>query len=114
MIYMIQINYDPTAPAPPNSPSRQPEHARLTEQLRAEGKYRGGAGLAPLVDGARAMVRGGQLITDGPFAETKEALGGFFVVECADLAEALEIARCIAVSEGSWTEVRRVGIWMPE
>jgi hypothetical protein len=55
---------------------------------------------------------GKPIVSDGPFPETKEALGGFFVVEC-DLEQAVELAAKIDVDPRSWIEVRRIGIWRP-
>jgi hypothetical protein len=114
MIYMLQILYDPTVPADPNQPSRQAEHAQLERELRERGIYLGGAGLAPLHTTKRFQVKDGiRLPTDGPFAESKEVLGGFFVVECEDSDEAMAIASRIPTNHRSWIEVRQVGIWRP-
>ena len=55
-----------------------------------------------------AVVRGDGSVTDGPFAETKEQLGGYYVVECADRAEAIETAKRVPLSPGSLVEVRPV------
>ncbi|GAA0262270.1 YciI family protein [Cryptosporangium japonicum] len=63
-----------------------------TEML-ARGVLVGGAGLHPPADATTVRVRGGEtLLTDGPFAESREQIGGFCLIECADLDEALEIA----------------------
>ena len=59
----------------------------------AAAKIVGGAELAPTASATTVRVRDGQsLVTDGPFAETKEALGGFFLLDCADLEEAAQVA----------------------
>ena len=76
-------------------------------ELERAGVYRTSLRLAP-VDAATSLRRKGDdvLVTDGPFAETKEILGGLFVVECADLDEALAWAkRCPIVRIGT-VEVR--------
>ena len=53
----------------------------------------GGAGLRPPTEATTVRVRDGELLlTDGPFAETKEQIGGFCLIDCADLDEAIEIA----------------------
>jgi hypothetical protein len=58
--------------------------------------------------GTRLTVRGGEVV-DGPFVETKEAIGGFFLIEAASLAEATEIARgCPVFQQNGWLEVRPV------
>ncbi len=80
------------------------EHRGFADRLRAENKLVFGA---PLEDSAGAKVVRGEMITDGPFAETKEQLGGFYVVDCADLSEALEWARQIPRSPGLVVEVRK-------
>jgi len=77
------------------------------EELQRAGVFRTGLRLAP-VDAATSLRRkgGGVLVSDGPFAETKEILGGLVVVECADLDEALAWAkRCPIVRIGT-VEVR--------
>jgi hypothetical protein len=62
-------------------------------EVDARGIRRGGARLRPSSDAATARVRDGEmLVSDGPFAETKEQVGGFDIVECVSLDEAVEIA----------------------
>lgn len=64
-----------------------------SEEMEQRGVVRGGAGLAPPTDATTVRVRDDNLLlTDGPFAETKEMIGGFVLIECADLDEAIEIA----------------------
>jgi hypothetical protein len=95
----------------------QPEYAETTEEYNAFGQkhgaaFRGGAALHPTSTATTVSVkgaRGGDVVTtDGPFAESKEALTGFYLVEAADLDEALTIA---ADCPGAWdgaVEVRPV------
>jgi hypothetical protein len=75
---------------------------RFAAELRAEGKLLGGTPLQPEEEGARVAVRDGRtVVTDGPFAECKEVIGGFAVVSAASRAEAIEIAkRCPHVRRG--------------
>ncbi|HVV14068.1 YciI family protein [Amycolatopsis sp.] len=88
MQYMLMICGDESAA----------EHAEdgcggWSEEMAARGVIRGGAGLRPPKEATTVRVRDGRtLLTDGPFAETKEQIGGFCLIECADLDEALEIA----------------------
>jgi len=64
-----------------------------SEEMAARGVVRGGAGLRPPAESTTVRVRGGEvLLTDGPFADTKEQIGGLVLIECADLDEAVEIA----------------------
>jgi hypothetical protein len=115
MIFMASIIYDPTAPTlPSDPPTLQPEHAVLERELRERGIYRGGGGLYPVEHGKRIRTKGGRkVVTDGPFAETKEALGGFYVLECGSMDEAVELASRIPVDSRSWVEVRPLGLYHP-
>src|ERR1700760_201766 len=62
-------------------------------EMEARGGGRGGAGLRSPAESTTVRVRGGEvLLTDGPFADTKEQIGGLVLIECADLDEAVEIA----------------------
>jgi hypothetical protein len=64
-----------------------------SEEMIARGVIRGGGGLRPPTEATTLRVRDDAvLLTDGPFAETKEQIGGFCLIECADLDEAIEIA----------------------
>ncbi|WP_326835813.1 YciI family protein [Amycolatopsis rhabdoformis] len=64
-----------------------------TDDLLARGMLVGGGGLHPPATATTVRVRGGDvLLSDGPFAETKEQIGGFVMIDCADLDEAVEIA----------------------
>jgi len=63
------------------------------EEMQARGVLRGGAGLRPPTDATTVRVRDDNvLLSDGPFAETREQIGGYNLIECADLDEAIEIA----------------------
>jgi hypothetical protein len=93
------------------SPAEQAEvmaaYNAFTESIVASGHIRGGSELAPTTTATTVRVRDGEaLTTDGPFAETKEQLGGYYVVECADLDEALAIAARIPGALHGSIEVR--------
>jgi hypothetical protein len=81
------------------------EHMAYGEMLRERGAYVLGEALADT--SSAAVVRPGAepLVTDGPFAETKEAVGGFYVVECESREEALELAGRVPASPGVAVEV---------
>jgi hypothetical protein len=83
------------------------EHEAFTEGIRKSGNYIGGEALQPVATATTVRVRDGKrLTTDGPFAETKEQLGGFFVIDVPDLDTALAwAARSPAASYGT-AEVR--------
>ena len=113
MLYMLLICYDPTVPPVASEQNLQPKHAELEAELRTKGNFVSGAGLWPAEAGKRVVLRDGQrAVTDGPFAETKEALGGYFIVDCNE-AEAIETAGRIPVETRSWVEVRPIALFHP-
>jgi hypothetical protein len=76
-------------------------------QLRADGKFLGGSPLHPVATATTVRVRNGQMsVTDGPFAETKEQLAGFYLIEARDLNEAIQIASKIPPARFCSIEVR--------
>jgi hypothetical protein len=85
------------------------------KELMARGVIRGGAPLRPSSVSTTVRVRDGKtLTTDGPFLETKEALAGFYHLECADLDEAIELAAKIPAATNGTIEVRPVWTEMVE
>jgi hypothetical protein len=77
------------------------------DQLQANGKWLVGDQLAPPRRARSVRVRDGKtLVTDGPFTETKEAVGGFDLIECGSLEEAVEIAAAHPIAEMGTIEVR--------
>jgi hypothetical protein len=84
------------------------EYFAFTQDLRDKGAMVSGAPLQPTPTATAVRVREGeQLVTDGPFAETKEQLGGYYIVECANLDEAIEAAGKVpSVAIGGSIEVR--------
>jgi hypothetical protein len=84
---------------------------RWAGDLRARGVLTMGEPLCPDSEGVRVQHRGGTpVVTDGPFPETKDVVGGFTLIECATKADALEIAKaCPAIEWGS-VEVREIRV----
>jgi hypothetical protein len=83
------------------------EYRALAAELAASGELRGGDELMPTRTATSLRVRGGaSLLTDGPFAETREQLGGYFLVEVANLDRALAIAAKIPSARFGTIEVR--------
>lgn len=81
----------------------------LAHELRSTGQYVDAAPLQPTALATSVRVRDGRpLVTDGPFAETHEQLGGFFMVEAKDLDEAIAIAARIPMAQQGTVEVRPV------
>jgi hypothetical protein len=85
-----------------------PEHQAWLADLQARGMFKGGARLRPTAT-TKVQVRGGEtLVSDGPYAETKDLIGGFIVIECAHLDEAIEVAAGHAFAAFGTIEVRPV------
>jgi hypothetical protein len=95
---------------PPDAPRETSEaYGKLTEEMRSAGVLRAGEGLQPATTATTVRVPNGErIVTDGPFAETKEQLGGFYVVDCKDLDEAIEWASKIPTAKTGCVEVRPV------
>jgi hypothetical protein len=83
-----------------------------TEEMQRRGVLRGAEGLRPPDEATTVRVRGDEvLLTDGPFAETKEQIGGYCMIDCADLDEAVEVASKHPWAKVGMIEVRPV--WQP-
>ncbi|HEV7999359.1 MAG TPA: YciI family protein [Planctomycetaceae bacterium] len=85
------------------------ESTQLTHDLNAAGQYLGASPLHPVATATSVRVRNGKrLVTDGPFAETREQLGGYFLIEVPDLDAAIGIAGRIPGARKGTVEVRPV------
>ncbi len=85
------------------------EYRQLSEELRSNGKFLAGSQLQPTSAATSIRVRNGKpIVTDGPFAETREQLGGYFLIEARDLDEANQIAEKIPSARMGTIEVRPV------
>jgi hypothetical protein len=90
-------------------PDRLPEYMAFGEEMTERGVLRDGLRLRPTGDATTVRVRDGEVLTsDGPFAETKEQIGGFYLVDCKDLDEAIEVASKIPGARSGSIEVRPV------
>lgn len=112
MQYMILIYVDPASYEGVSEADQQAEMAEyyaLGPSFRQRGWQVTGEALQPVTTATTVRQRDGQfLVTDGPFAETKEQLGGFYLVDCANLDEALEFARAVPDVKRGSIEVRPV------
>ena len=85
------------------------EYMKFGEEMTKRGVLQGGERLHPTTDATTVQVRDGEVLTsDGPFAETKEQIGGFYLVDCKDLDEAIEIAAKIPGARVGSIEVRPI------
>ena len=85
------------------------EYNKFTEDIRARGLFEAGEALHPTSSATTVRVKNGETVTtDGPFAETKEALGGFYLVNAKDLDEAIELAARIPAAKHGSIEVRPI------
>ena len=83
------------------------DYERYTGELIAAGVLRGGSELAPVHTATTVRLRDGKVVcTDGPFAETKEQLGGYYLIDCANLDEALRWAARVPSAKDGSIEVR--------
>ncbi len=85
------------------------EYAVFGEEMGKRGVLEGGERLRPTTDATTVRVKNGDVVTtDGPFAETKEQVGGYYVVNCKDLDEAIEVAAKIPAARNGSIEVRPI------
>jgi hypothetical protein len=111
MRYLLLIYGPEDVPDP--TPDEQAEvmaaYNAFTEHIRSKNAYLGGEALEPTATATTVRVRDGKtLTTDGPFAETKEALGGYYLVEAKDLDEAIDFAARIPGAQTGSIEVRPI------
>ncbi len=89
--------------------SRIGEYFAFNDGIRKSGHYLAGEALQPVQTAVTVRVRDGKLsTTDGPFAKTKEQLGGFYLIDAADLNEAIQVASKIPSAQLGSVEVRPV------
>ncbi|MCC7086106.1 MAG: YciI family protein [Pirellulales bacterium] len=85
------------------------ESTELTHELSARGQYLAASPLQSAATATTVRIREGKrMVTDGPFAETRELLGGYFLIEVKDLNEAIAVARRIPAARWGTVEVRPV------
>ena len=112
MRYMLMICGDESALVGSEAVTTLTGCGGWTEEMQRRGVLQGGAGLRPSSDATTVRVRDDRvLLGDGPFAETKDQIGGFSLIECVDLDEAIEIASKHPAARLGVIEVRP--LWEP-
>jgi hypothetical protein len=112
MRYALLICGDETAMqamSPDEASASMAKYAAFGEAMTKRGVLQGGERLRPTTDATCVQLRNGDVVTsDGPFAETKEQIGGFYLVDCKDLDEAIEVASKIPAAQTGTIEVRPI------
>lgn len=109
MKYMLLIYLDENALSETEWAQCYVESTQLAQELQAKGQYLATAPLHPVATATSVQMRDGKsLVTDGPFAETREQLGGFFLVDAPDLDQAIAIANRIPAARVGTVEIRPV------
>jgi hypothetical protein len=112
MRYALLICTDETAmqaASPEEAQASMADYIAWGEEMGKRGLLQGGERLRPTTDATTVQVREGEVLTsDGPFAETKEQIGGFYLVDCKDLDEAIEVASKIPGARQGSIEVRPI------
>jgi hypothetical protein len=109
MKYLLLVYTPEDAYAPGEREECYVESTQLAHDLQARGQYLAAAPLQPVATASSVRVRDGKpLVTAGPFAETREQLGGYYLVEAKDLNDAIAIAARIPGAKKGTVEVRPV------
>ena len=112
MRYLLMICADEAtmlAASPDEAAASFQKYVEFGEEMTKRGVLLGGERLRPTTDATTVRVRDGELVTsDGPFAETKEQIGGYYMVDAKDLDEAIEIASKIPAAHFGSIEVRPI------
>lgn len=109
MKYMMLVYLDEQAMSDSEREHCYVESAQLTQELNSSGQYLDAGPLHGVSTATSVRVRDGKrLVTDGPFAETREQLGGYYLVEAPDLDEAIRIAERIPPARFGTIEIRPV------
>src|SRR6266511_1280998 len=97
------------ARSPDEASATLKEYMAFGDEMGKRGVLKGGERLRPTTDATTVRVREGEVLTsDGPFAETKEQIGGFYLVDCKDLDEAIDVASKIPGARDGTIEVRPI------
>jgi len=109
MKYMLLVYSDEKAMTDAERKDCYVKSAKLTQDLNSSGHYLAAGPLHPVATATSLRVREGKrIVTDGPFAETREQLGGYYLIEARDLDEAMGIAQLIPAATVGTIEIRPV------
>ena len=109
MKYMLLVYMNEQAMSDAERQKCYVDSAKVTQDLHAKGQYVTAAPLHPVATATSVRIREGKsLVTDGPFAETREQLGGFYMIDAKDLDEAIGIAARIPGARRGTVEIRPV------
>jgi hypothetical protein len=117
MRYLLLIYTAETDETPPDDvvAASHAAYGAFTADIKARGLFQAGEALTPTSTATTVRIVDGETVaTDGPFAETKEALGGFYLIEARDLDEAIEVAARIPAAAFGSIEVRPIWELPPE
>jgi hypothetical protein len=107
-MFLFRGGLDPHTASPEEMQTNMQKWMGWVDKLKAKGSYKAGEALLP----SGKTLHKDNLVTDGPFAESKEIIGGFFIVEAADINAAIEIAKgCPDLAIGGSVEVRDVMVF---
>jgi len=109
MRYMLLIYFDEQDLSETERQECYVDSVQLARELNSSGRYLAANPLHPVSTATSVRVRGGKrLVTDGPFAETREQLGGYFLIDAKDLDEAIGVAEQIPMALKGTVEIRPV------
>ena len=109
MKYMLLVYLDEQAMSEDEREHCYVESAQLAQDLNSSGQYLDASPLHPVATATSVRVRDGKrVVTDGPFAETREQLGGYYLIDAGDLDEAIRIAEKIPGARFGTIEIRPV------
>jgi len=109
MKYMLLVYMDEQAMSNAERQQCYADSTRLTQDLDAKGQYVAASPLHPVATATSVRVRDGKsIVTDGPFAETREQLGGFYIIDVPSLDEAIGVAARIPPARKGTIEIRPV------
>jgi hypothetical protein len=107
MKYMLLIYMQENAMTDAERAQCYSDSTKLTHDLHASGQFLGAGPLQPVATATSLRIRDGKrLVTDGPFAETREQLGGYFLIDAPDLDAALAIAAQVPAAKKGTVEIR--------